>query len=231
LFDPAIIPQVMENGTKDRKPIVGVIHKSGTTPHPPVRRAIKEAAEKLKMAGFHVKDFTPPDFNDIRNVTKELFTLDSLSYPRGQLEKAGEPVVPSVQAIGFWDIARKTHEQAWALNAKKLALQKEMLDRWQEAGIDIVLAPAGPHTAVLPGDWTIDMYTVAWNAMDVCAIARVWNITNSNDLSSIQQSLFLSQKQTQSWTPRTLHSSLCMTWMRRTKHCVMLLQADVFRLG
>ncbi|EXJ93190.1 hypothetical protein A1O3_01747 [Capronia epimyces CBS 606.96] len=169
-FDPAIIPKVMEAGTQSRKPVVGVIRQSGTTPHPPVRRAIKEAADKLSAAGFQVKDFVPPDFNDIRNVTRELFTLDALSYQRGQLEKAEEPVVPSVEKIGFWAIPRKTHEEAWALNAKKLALQKEMLDRWQKAGVDIVVAPAGPHTAVLPGDWTTDMYTVAWNAMDYPAI-------------------------------------------------------------
>ncbi|KIX03615.1 uncharacterized protein Z518_07168 [Rhinocladiella mackenziei CBS 650.93] len=169
-FDPAIIPQVMENGAQSRKPVVGVIQKSGLTPHPPVRRAIKEAAEKLSAAGFEVKPFVPPDFDDIRKVTKELFTLDSLSYPKGQLEKAGEPVVPSVEKIGFWSIPRKSHEEAWALNAKKLAIQKQMLDRWQEAGIDIVLAPAGPHTAVLPGDWTNDMYTVAWNAVDYPAV-------------------------------------------------------------
>ncbi|EHY59904.1 hypothetical protein HRR83_009286 [Exophiala dermatitidis] len=169
-FDPAVIPRIMEIGAENRKPVVGVIHKSGTTPHPPVRRAVKEAADKLSAAGIVVKDFVPPDFNEIRMVTKELFTLDALSYPRGQLEKAGEPVVPSVEKIGFWSIPRKTHEEAWALNAKKLALQKEMLDRWQKAGIDIVLAPAGPHTAVLPGDWTVDMYTVAWNAMDYPAV-------------------------------------------------------------
>ncbi|KEF54403.1 uncharacterized protein A1O9_09569 [Exophiala aquamarina CBS 119918] len=170
LFDPAVIPNVMERGTKSRRPIIGVVRKSGLTPHPPVCRAISEAVRKLTTAGFVVKDFTPPDFNEIRKVTKELFTLDGLSYPKGQLEKAAEPVVPSVEAIGFWSIPRKTHEEAWALNARKLAIQKQMLDSWQMAGIDIVLAPAGPHTAVRPGDWTNDMYTVAWNAVDYPAV-------------------------------------------------------------
>lgn len=167
LFDPAVISQIMEQGTESRRPVVGVIRKSGLTPHPPVCRAISEATQKLTAAGFVVKDFVPPDFNEIRMITKELFTLDGLSYPRGQIEQADEPVVPSVEAIGFWGIPRKSHEEAWALNAKKLAIQKRMLDSWREAGIDIVLAPAGPHTAVLPGDWTNDMYTVAWNAVDV----------------------------------------------------------------
>ena len=166
-FDPAVIPQVMENGTQPRKPVIGVIHKSDLTPHPPVQRAIREAANKLSAAGFVVKDFVPPDFQEIRSITRELFTLDGLSYQRGQLEKAGEPVVPSVEKIGFWNIPRKSHEEAWVFNAKKLAIQKDMLDRWQAAGVDLVIAPAGPHTAVLPGDWTNDTYTVCWNAVDV----------------------------------------------------------------
>jgi len=167
LVDPAIIPNIFESSTLDRRPVVGVIHRSGLTPHPPVRRAIREAASKLKDAGFEVKEFTPPDFAEIRSVTAELFTLDGLSYPKRELEKAGEPVVESVEKIGFWSKKPKEPEEMWALNAKKLALQKQMLDRWQEAKVDVVLCPVGPHTAVLPGDWRNDMYTVAWNAMDV----------------------------------------------------------------
>lgn len=166
-FDPAVVPQVTEIRFKPRKPVVGVIYQSGLTPHPPVRRAMREAAEKLSAAGLLVKHFVPPDFNDIRRVTRELFTLDGLSYQRGQLAEAGEPVVPSVEKIGFWNIPKKSHEQAWALNAKKLTIQKDMLDRWQAASIDLVIAPSGPHAAVKPDDWTNDMYTVCWNAVDV----------------------------------------------------------------
>jgi amidase len=165
--DPAIVPNICEQPVVIRKPVVGVVYKSGLTPHPPIQRAIREAVVKLTAAGFEVKDFTPPDFGDIRNITKELFTLDGLSYQKQQLSEAGEPVVPSVETIGFWQIPPKTQEQAWEWNTKRLGVCKEMLDRWQEAKIDVVLCPAGPHTAVLPGEWANDMYTVAWNAVDV----------------------------------------------------------------
>jgi amidase len=167
LVDPAVVPNVFEQGTLARKPIVGVIYKSGLTPHPPVRRAIKQAIGKLEAAGFDVKDFNPPDFGDIRNITKELFTLDGLSYQKGELDKAGEPVLPSVEAIGFWTIPRKTQEEAWQWSTKRLEICKKMLDAWQEAQVDVVLCPVGPHTAVKPGEWESDMYTVAWNAVDV----------------------------------------------------------------
>lgn len=61
----------------------------------------------------------------------------------------------------------KSIEDEWTWNAMKLGMEKETLDWWMEPGIDVVIAPAGPHTAVLPRDWTMDTYTVAWDAMDV----------------------------------------------------------------
>ncbi|ETS81644.1 hypothetical protein PFICI_06646 [Pestalotiopsis fici W106-1] len=169
-FDPAVIPNIMEIPTSSRKPIVGVIHRSGLTPHPPIRRGIEEAVAKLKDAGFEVRNFTPPDFLEIRKITEQLFTLDALSYQKKELAKTGEPPVSSVLNIGFWDIPRKSQEQAWQWNTKKGEVQKQMLDEWQRVGCDIVLAPAGPHTAVRPGDWTSDIYTVAWNAVDYPAV-------------------------------------------------------------
>jgi amidase len=166
-IDPTVIPNIMEVTTSSRKPVVGVIYKSGLTPHPPVLRALKEAVSALTDAGFEVRKFTPPDFLGIRTVSEQLFTLDGLSYQKQELAKTGEPVVSSVLNIGFWDIPRKTQEEAWAWNTKKLVIQKQMLDEWQRVGCDVVLSPAGPHTAVKPGDWTSDIYTVAWNVVDV----------------------------------------------------------------
>ncbi|XDG05730.1 hypothetical protein ABKA04_005345 [Annulohypoxylon sp. FPYF3050] len=169
-FDPAVIPNIMELDTSPRKPVVGVIYESGLTPHPPVRRAMREAVSKLKAAGFEIRDFSPPDFIGIRDISEQLFTLDGLSYPKQEFAKSGEPVVPSVMKIGFWDIPPKTQEEAWSWNTKKGQIQKDMLDEWQRVGCDVVLVPAGPHTAVLPGDWTSDIYTVAWNVCDYPAI-------------------------------------------------------------
>lgn len=167
LFDPALIPHIFEQKLLDRKPVVGVIYQSGLTPHPPVSRAIKEAAAKLQKAGFEVKEFTPVDFVEIRKVTQELFTVDGLSYPKQELAKAGEPVVESVEKVGFWQIKAKEPEEVWRWNARKGSIQKEMLDRWQEAKIDVALCPAGPYSPLKPGDWSEDHYTVAWNAVGV----------------------------------------------------------------
>ncbi|KAK6076795.1 fatty-acid amide hydrolase (amidase) [Seiridium cupressi] len=169
-FDPAVIPNVMEIPTASRKPIIGVVYQSGLTPHPPIRRGMKEAVAKLRAAGFEVRDFAPPDFREFRKISEQLFTLDALSYPKQELAKTGEPPVPSVHNIGFWDLPRKSQEEAWEWNTKKGHIQKQMLDEWQRVGCDVVLAPTGPHTAVRPGDWTSDIYTVVWNTVDSPAI-------------------------------------------------------------
>jgi amidase len=172
-FDPAVIEGVMEfplpPSLLERKPIVGILHHSDVMPHPPVRRAMRDAKAKLEAAGFETRDFTPscPSFLDIRHVSRQLFTVDGFSYPKRELAKAGEPVVPSVAKLGYWEIPRKTHEEVWAWNTKKGAIQKAMLDAWQKLGIDVLITPVGPHTAVKAGDWTIDLYTVAWNVTDV----------------------------------------------------------------
>ena len=83
LVDPAVIPNICELGTSTRKPIIGVIAQSGVTPHPPVRRAIQEAVAKLQASGFEIKDFTPPDFAEIRSVTKELLHSGFAVLPEG----------------------------------------------------------------------------------------------------------------------------------------------------
>ena len=177
LFDPTVIPDIMElPPTPERKPVVGVVYQSGLTPHPPVRRAMREAVAKLKAVGFDVREFNPPDFLSIRKITEQLFTLDALSYPRQQLEKANEPVVPSVKGIGFWDLPRKTQEEAWEWNAKKGQIQKQMVDEWKRVGCDVVLTPAGPHTAVLPGQFTSEIYTVAWNCVDVSSAVLIVDV-------------------------------------------------------
>lgn len=167
LQDPLVMPTFFERGPTSRKPVVGVIYKSGVTPQPPIQRALQSAVAKLEAAGFIIKPFTPPDFADIREVTSQLFTVDGFSYAKGELAKAGEPPVPSVFGIGFFDREPKSHEEMWRWNARKIEYQKEMLDKWREAEIDIVLCPAAPHTAVKPGEMKNEMYTVVWNAVDV----------------------------------------------------------------
>ncbi|KAL2783200.1 amidase signature domain-containing protein [Aspergillus keveii] len=174
LFDPAVIPGIMEQPTPppQRKPIVGILTQSGVTPHPPVLRAIQTAKSKLESAAYKTRDFTPtcPAFSKIREISAHLFTVDGASYARRELAKAGEPVVPSVTKFGFWDMPRKTHEEMWAWNTKKGAMQKAMLDAWQALGIDVLVCPAAPHAAISPEETTKELYTVVWNAVDYPAI-------------------------------------------------------------
>lgn len=167
LMDPAIIQHIFERGTLSRKPTVGILYQSGKTPHPSIRRALREAVAKLRSAGFDIRDFVPPNFAEIKKVARQLFTLDGLSYPKREMEKAGEPVVVSVEKLGLWNLPPKKPEEIWEWNTRKLEIQKQILDAWNKAGVDVVLCPAGPYTAVLPGDWTSEIYTVAWNAVDV----------------------------------------------------------------
>lgn len=172
-FDPAVIPGIMEAPLdKTKKPVVGILYESGITPHPPVRRILREAVAKIEAAGYEVRDFTPtcPDFKELRDIAAEMLTSDGLSYQTRELAKSGEPAVPSVVNFGYWGNRRQEHEEVWALNARKGAIQKKMLDAWQALGIDILIAPSAPHTPIQSDKCTSELYTVAWNAMDYPAI-------------------------------------------------------------
>lgn len=168
-LDPAVIPNILELPAPTKKPVVGILHASGATPHPPVRRAIREAQAKLEAAGFETRDFTPvcPDFVEIRDVASAILTVDGMSYQHQQLDKAGEPPVPSVIGFGYWDLPRKRHEEMWALNTHKGALVKQMLDAWHNLGIDVLIAPTAPHAPIPPKYSTSELYTLPWNVMDV----------------------------------------------------------------
>ncbi|KAL1896139.1 hypothetical protein Sste5346_004881 [Sporothrix stenoceras] len=166
MVDPTTIPYIYETVTPARRPVIGVIRQSGLTLHPPVRRAIEEAVTCLQAAGFEVREFVPPDFAIIKKITAELFTLDGLSYARQELSRTGEPVLASIVKLGLWQRSAKTPEEMWKWNAQKAAYQRQMHAAWTAAGIDIALCPAGPHSAVAPGDWSNTMYTVCWNGVD-----------------------------------------------------------------
>ena len=119
-FDPAVIPSVYEVEVWRRSPVVGVIRQSGLTPHPPVRRAIAEATEKLKQAGVEVKHITSSvDFQEAHMVAQQLFTIDGLSCPRAELAKSGEPIVaasPEYRALGY---ASKGTRRALVMECKE----------------------------------------------------------------------------------------------------------------
>lgn len=182
------MPYVYEQGVVNRNPTIGVIYQSDTlTPHPPIRRALRETVAKLKAAGLQVKEFVPPSYAAINEVTRQLLTLDGLSYARRELKQTGEPPVVAVRDIGFWDLPAKTSEENWAWNHKKQQLQQEMLEKWVATGIDIVLSPTGAHTALRPNQWTNDSYTVAWNAMDYPAV--IVPITNVDPAKDLKDSL------------------------------------------
>lgn len=65
---------------------------------------------KLQAAKHSVIVFLPSDYWVIKEVTKQLFILDGMSYAKRDLERVGEPLVSRVRDIGLWDRLRNTFE-------------------------------------------------------------------------------------------------------------------------
>lgn len=98
-----------------KKLVIGVMWNDGIVqPHPPVTRALQEAAAALKKAGHTIIDWKPYLHADLINNINEAYFLDGGKEYRETLKLAGEPAVPLVDWV-LKNVARKEYalEESW----------------------------------------------------------------------------------------------------------------------
>ncbi|KAK3092146.1 hypothetical protein LTR53_019756, partial [Teratosphaeriaceae sp. CCFEE 6253] len=93
------IPYWHEPTPPSHKLRIGIMATDGVVdPHPPIRRAISETAEKLKAAGHEVVDFPPPfDFWEAALTTWALYFQTGAREMRDVLASTGEPPIPQFE--------------------------------------------------------------------------------------------------------------------------------------
>jgi amidase len=76
-YDPACLRLRWHGEKKGHKPRIGLVLDDGLyTPFPPVRRAIREAGEKLRDAGLDVVEIRLPHVAEAVGITYGMFALD-----------------------------------------------------------------------------------------------------------------------------------------------------------
>jgi amidase len=106
-----------------------------------------------------------------------VYTLDSGSDIREQLELSGEPEVEGL-GIGFNASPQKNAQEIAAINVAKREYQKKYMDYWNasvaetETGrpVDGVLCPVAPFAAARPGRYTYYGYTTFVNVLDYTSV-------------------------------------------------------------
>jgi amidase len=106
----------------------------------------------------------------------QYYTADGCEDIRRDIEVAGEPLIPHVEALVNRGVAISVYEY-WQLNKQKLAAQKRFLDLWNSTKsekigkpIDVLLTPVMPHSAVPHRKCRWVGYTKVFNFVDYPAV-------------------------------------------------------------
>ncbi|KAK7914082.1 hypothetical protein PG985_011785 [Apiospora marii] len=152
---------------------IGLVQNDGLyTPTPPVRRGLKKAADILRArSDIELVPITLPNVGQIFQDLLSYYTLSGSDYYFEQFNRTGEPLVPSLQALeplllrpgttlkGFFD-----------LNVRRAAAAKTYLSLLRDNGMDMIMMPPAPHTAVPLDKWSTIAYTGLWNYLDYPAV-------------------------------------------------------------
>ncbi|KAM0550326.1 hypothetical protein ACHAPJ_008997 [Fusarium lateritium] len=144
--------------------------------HPPVARAMEEAAKLLQASGHQIVPLPSEQCHvaDATEVAWPIFLLDDTAYQH--VEAGGEPLVQSVEYLHSMarelkhrfvhDTSGLDHlDRLSIINAKKAEIFEDWRKLW--AGIDVVLSPPAQSTAVEHDKFGLPPYTTLTNILNV----------------------------------------------------------------
>ncbi|KAL6828060.1 amidase signature domain-containing protein [Trichoderma camerunense] len=154
---------------------IGVIEDDGFyTPVPPVRRGLKKAVDKLQQSNaVEIVPLTLPKGDGWYDDLLSYYTLMGNEYYLEQLNRTGEPLVPSKTTLqGFFD-----------LNVRRAEVADTYRRFFRDNNLDAILMPPAPHTALPLDTWTTVTSTGLWNYLNYPAVVvPVDAVTDSDSI-------------------------------------------------
>ncbi|OQV03841.1 hypothetical protein CLAIMM_08830 isoform 1 [Cladophialophora immunda] len=162
-------PNVMMKEWKPRPKIerslrIGIMAFDGVVmPHPPILRAMKTAADKLRSAGHDVVDFEPYGSLKAWEIAFPIYYATGAKEMRDLIEASGEPWPPAAGKISNSPAVRDrklTVKELYELNATRDQYKKGYLRHWKKTAsqtksgepIDVLLCPTA-SSASFPHDF------------------------------------------------------------------------------
>ncbi|KAI1246560.1 hypothetical protein MGN70_013460 [Eutypa lata] len=166
---------------------VGVAQNDGVfTPSPPVRRGLKQVVDLLD--GSTDVQIIQINLPDVESHYQDFSSYMALSG--SDFERTGEPVIPSLAGSGLLSVPGTTLQGFFDLNVRRAEAAKTYLKLFRDNGLDVILMPPAPHTAVPLDCWNKAVYTSLWNYLDYPAIVipvdQVQDMDFADDLSNAQ---------------------------------------------
>ena len=160
---------------------IGVLDEHSLLPlHPPIRRALKSAAQALAAAGHEIVQITQDDGRDIALGNRIAFQYFTYAPSTDHIAASGEPLVPSVAKrahpmfTGPFPVSTDLSE--FNLINELQTARNDYSDAWRKTWVghklDVILAPAAQNTAVPYDTFGWPPYTLFLNLLDVSAKVR-----------------------------------------------------------
>lgn len=143
-------------------------------PQPPVQRALRAAAAKLRAAGITVVDWEPHDHQRGLDILTALRLPDGGQRYLDELAESGEPPLPSTRhALGMAGkssrIPHMLHDTA-TLKREQEIYRREHEALMEERGVDFILSPACVGVGALQGIAKHAHYTSIWGVLDLPSV-------------------------------------------------------------
>ncbi|KAK2740133.1 hypothetical protein FQN57_006248 [Myotisia sp. PD_48] len=175
LNDPKCIPIPWRSVEIKPKLKIGILWDDGMVrPTPPVRRALKETAEKLKKAGHEVIDWEPTGHAEAENILDRFFLSDGGKSVEKLLAMSDEPIRPEMERYGR--AVDHGVYALWKIHQERNALQKAYMDRWNANDIDALITPTTPFAAVEHSKFRHVAYTGVYNILDYSCVSFPCNV-------------------------------------------------------
>ncbi|KAI4737433.1 amidase [Aureobasidium sp. EXF-12298] len=166
-YDSSCLHLRWQGQQTSRKPRIGLVLDDGVyTPFPPVRRAIREAAQKLRDAGVDVAELRLPRVADAVGITYGMFALDGCQFVQDLIKEGKEPQVESVKRVNLAAIPKSSMQGYMDLTAGRRKLQAVYHKFWLANQLDAIMLPGAPQTATRFDEWGPINYTMLWNFLD-----------------------------------------------------------------
>ncbi|KAF1852016.1 amidase [Cucurbitaria berberidis CBS 394.84] len=184
-YDSAVISVPWTNLPPKDKVRIGLLLDDGMyTPSPPVRRGLKKTADLLqKSDNIDIFPITLPNVKEHYGDLIKYFTLLGAENYSELFARTGEPEVPSLKALGLLSMTGTNLRGFFDLNVRRQAAARQYLQLFRSTGIDAILMPPAPHTALPLDKWTTASYTGLWNYLDYPAVVIPVDTVRESDLA------------------------------------------------
>ncbi|CAI7572649.1 unnamed protein product [Penicillium glandicola] len=181
--DPKCLPIPWRSVETNKSLKIGVLWDDGfVTPTPPVARALTETVEKLKTAGHEIVNWPATEHLEMLYILGRLFLADGGKSVRDLLEPTGEPFRPEMKA--YEEAKEISVHDLWQIHARRNAVTKIYLDRFNELGIDAILCPTTPYSSVENGKFAYAGYTCVYNLLDLPAITFPCGVSTDKNIDT-----------------------------------------------